>query len=412
MESFKEKIKSLLSSKKFMIVISFLGLYLLSSGTSWAIFSYLRGEPTLESGSNLGLRFDPNLPKTEECPINGAMFTEPERAIWEQRRPIAAIIENHAVARPLSGISKADVVYEAVAEGGITRLLGIFYCGASAEDFRVAVIRSARIYFIDWAAEYGDNPIFLHWGGANNFCPDCPGRVKAWGQVAPEVDAYALLDKLGWRNGSQGNNLDGGYNIGVPVVKKLRNRLGPEDAQEEHQPVAFLDAAFEEAASRGFAYEDEDGNPWDENFIRWKFEDDKALSSPKTESISFEFWSNKADYDVEWKYDSSSNSYLRFNGGKPFTDIEFENRQVSVKNVVIQFVKERGPVDKELHMFYTTVGKGSALIFQNGDVVEGSWEKTSQLARIRFYDDKGTEISFVRGRIWIEAVPAGNEINY
>jgi hypothetical protein len=67
-----------------------------------------------------------NLPKTEECPINGEMYTTAESSVWNTRRPIAAMIENHVDARPESGLSRADVVYEAVAEGGITRFLSIF----------------------------------------------------------------------------------------------------------------------------------------------------------------------------------------------------------------------------------------------------------------------------------------------
>ncbi len=411
MNKIKNKLSDLLSSKGFTIFVSLLGLYLISTGTSWAIFSYVLGEPELDSGRS-GRSQIKDLPKTEECPINGALFTEPEKDIWEERRPLTVIVENHEEARPLSGISKADVVYEAVAEGGITRFLAVYYCGASAENFKVGVIRSARVYFIDWAAEYGDNPIFLHWGGANSFCPDCPGRVKLRGIIAPEVDAYALLDKLGWRKGQYGNDFDGGYNIGVPVVLRLKNRLGPEDALDEHSPVGFMDEAFEEAKKRGFGFKDGEGNPWNENFVSWKFKDDSPVSNPTTTPISFEFWSNKPEYDVSWKYDISSNSYLRFNDGNQFVDWEFENAQVSAKNVVIQFVKERGPVDKELHMFYTTSGEGEALIFQNGEVIEGTWEKLSQTSRTRFFDSKGKEIDFVRGPIWIEAVPTGNEIEY
>jgi len=86
--------------------------------------------------------------------------------------------------------------------------------------------------------------------------------------------------------------------------------------------------------------------------------------------------------------------------------------QLSAKNVVIQFVDERGPVDKELHMFYTTIGEGEALIFQNGEVIEGTWKKLSQSGRTQFFDANGREISMVRGVIWIEAVPSGNEIDY
>jgi len=105
-------------------------------------------------------------------------------------------------------------------------------------------------------------------------------------------------------------------------------------------------------------------------------------------------------------------AYLRSNGGKPHADLEYNNKQLSAKNVVIMFVVERGPVDSEKHMYYEVEGTGRALVFQDGGVIEGTWEKKSQSSLTRFLDSKGKEISFVGGTTWVEAVPKGNEINY
>lgn len=408
--------KNLLNSAKAMMVIGFVGLYLISTGVSWALFTYIGGDGPgpidLGELANARSKINMNLPRTEECPINGGMFTKIEKNIWDKRRPVAAIIENHLDSRPQSGLSRADVVYEAVAEGGITRFLGIFYCGGSASEVSLAPIRSARIYFVNWAAGYGRDPIFLHQGGANNFCNDCPGGVKPRGTVAKEVDAYAALDKLGWRNGRYGNDLDGGFNVDYPVVKRDQYRLSLTPAAWEHSVVASLDKVYDEAKKRGFEDKDDKGVSWDDGFRKWKFADDKAVSAPAASTISFTFWDNKPDYDVEWKYDSVSNSYKRFNGGKSHTDWEFDKPQLTTKNLVIMYVKEKGPVDREFHMFYETLGEGKALYFRNGTVEEGTWEKATALDREVFYDNNGKEIAFVRGAIWIEAVPSGNTVNY
>jgi len=402
-----------LGSKKAMLILGFLGLYLTTTGVSWALFSYLAEGPGSALTSTDGLsgarsKIDLSLPKTETCPINGQMFTKPERDIWMGRRPIIAVIENHLDARPQSGLSKADLIYEVVAEGGITRFLTVFYCGASAADVRIGPIRSARIYLVNWATEYGDSPLFVHVGGANNICNNCPGGVKFRGDVAREILALEELIKLDWRY-AKGNALDAGANAGFPVVWRDYERIP--GAATEHTYMGSTDKLFDLGIERGFAYKNEDGVAWDKNFVTWKFADDKSLSSPKAEEITFEFWSNKKDYDVTWKYDKDSNSYLRFNGTKAHVDMDTEE-QLSAKNIVIQFVAERGPVDKEGHMFYTTIGDGDALYFQNGDVKEGSWEKGSQMGRTKFYDEDGSEMTFVKGVTWIEAVPAGNEIAY
>lgn len=400
MEKIKQYIKA--HQARIMMALSFIGVYLLATGISLAMFSFVRKGPGVSS-TQVGTtrsKIDPSLPKTEECPLNGQKYTKAERDIWEGRRPATVMIENHAESRPPSGLSRADIVYEAVAEGGITRFLSVFYCGAAAEDLQVAPVRSARIYFLDYAAEYGDKPLFMHVGGANDY--------SGSGDTARDVRALESLESMGWRVPG-GNDFDTTYNSGFPVFWRNYERLDHEVATE-HTMMASLDAAYKEAEKRGFAAKDEDGVAWDNDFVSWKFADDKA-QTPTASDISFGFWDNKPDYEVEWKYDSANNNYLRFNGGKEHTDLTTK-AQLSAKNVVVLFAKERGPVDRNLHMFYTTTGTGKALIFQNGIAIEGTWKKTTRDSRTIFTDEKGKEVSFVRGPIWIEVVPAGNSVNY
>ncbi|MBI2066339.1 DUF3048 domain-containing protein [Candidatus Woesebacteria bacterium] len=401
MDNFFSKAKVFLSSKSATIALSFLGLYLLSSGVSLAIFSFVKKEEITSFDIKTGRpRINLDLPKTEDCPLNGGMFTKAEREIWEARRPLTAMIENHADSRPSSGLSKADVVYEIVAEGGITRFLAVYYCNTAAEEVTIAPVRSARIYFIDYAAEYGDKPIFMHVGGANDF--------SGSGDTTREVRALEILEQMGWRT-PRGNDFDTTYDSGFPVFWRNYERL-EHPVATEHTMMASLDAAYEEAEKRGLGAKDKKGTAWDKNFVSWKFIDDKPQGQGATD-ISFGFWDNKSDYDVVWKYDAANNRYLRFNAGVEQIDLEVK-QPLFAKNVVILFAKERGPVDRNGHMFYTTVGSGKALVFQNGSAIEGTWEKDSRLERTKFLDEGGREISFVRGIIWIEVVPAGNKVSY
>ena len=393
-----------------MVIVTFIGLYLLSAGISLALFSYLKGGSNLtyNAGDLADARSQIlDLPKTETCPINGELFTKIEKDIWDGRRPITAVIENHLDSRPPSGLSRADIVHEAVAEGGITRFLSVFYCGAAKEDVRIGPIRSARVYFINWAAEYADNPLFVHSGGANNICGDCPNGIKLRGTLDPRVDAFTLLAELGWRFFT-GNALDAGTNAGYPEVWRDYERLP--GVASEHTFMGSTDKLYEVGSERGFAYKNEDGVAWDDNYVSWKFTDDKP-TTPKATKIEFEFWSNRPDYDVAWDYNQNENIYLRSNGGQRHYDLD-NDQQMYAKNVVIQFVPEEGPVDKEYHMFYDVIGSGDALVFQNGNVIEATWKKSSTNSRTIFYDLAGDEIEFVRGKIWIEAVPEGNNIDY
>ncbi len=167
--------------KKSEFIISGLigfALYLISTGISFAGFSYVKGGFTLPGGPSASptpkgpvshFRIDPSVPKTEACPLNGQMYAKSERDTWEKRRPLAIMIENHADSRPQSGLSRADIVYEAVAEGGITRFMGIFYCDIAYSQTKVAPVRSARTYFLPWVLEY--DALYNHVGGAG-LCND------------------------------------------------------------------------------------------------------------------------------------------------------------------------------------------------------------------------------------------------
>lgn len=393
-----------LKAKK-TIVLVFVGLFLLSSGVSMAVFSFLgksgSSTPTSQTSSGREKRIDVTAPKTEACPINGMLMTKAEKNVWVTRRPIVAMIENHADSRPPSGLSYADVVYEAVAEGGITRFMGVFYCNVISEPVNIAPVRSVRIYFLDIAAEYGDKPLFMHVGGANNF--------SGSGDTAKEARALETLETLGWRV-PRGNDFDTTYDSGYPVFWRNYERLNHEVATE-HTMMASIDEAYKQAEKRKLTNVDSKGVAWDKNFTLWKFAKDTKSASPSASSISFAFWENKPDYDVSWKYDSANNQYLRFNGGKEHMDLE-NNTQLSAKNVVIIYAKETGPIDKNMHMHYKVTGTGKAIVFQNGEAIDATWQKTTRDSRMILEDAKGKEISFVAGKIWFEILPTGDEVVY
>ncbi|QQG47827.1 MAG: DUF3048 domain-containing protein [Candidatus Woesebacteria bacterium] len=404
---YKDRIKKFLTPANLKLGGVFFGLFAVATLASWAIFTFLNKSPQISEIKSTGdiskdrAAIKPDQPKSEACPLNGAMYTVAEKAIWGNRRPITAMIENHAESRPPEGLSKADVLYEAVAEGGITRFLAVFYCGAAASDVKIAPVRSVRIYFLNWAAEYADFPIFMHVGGANDY--------SGSGDTAPQVRALEKLESLGWRV-PKGNDFDTTYDSGYPIFWRDYERLGHEIATE-HTMTASSDEAYKEAEKRGFGAQ-KDGKPWDANFVSWKFTDDAPTSSPQASKISFKFWDDMSDYNVDWQYDSKNNNYLRSDGGKPHTDMDYQNIQLSAKNVVVMKVKEIGPIDRNYHMFYQNIGSGDALVFQNGNVIKATWQKQSITDRTKFFDEAGKEISFVRGTIWIEAIPLGNQVAY
>jgi hypothetical protein len=391
--------RSIKNKKLILTILAGLGLYLVSAGISFAAFRYLSEpavvtpttpEEELERGR---FRVDLSAPKTEKCPLNGGLFTKAEREIWEKQRPLTVMIENHEDSRPQSGLSSADILYEAVAEGGITRFLAIFYCGAAAQEVTIGPVRSARTYYLDFASEYGDYPLYAHVGGAN-----LPGKVNALGQIGD----------YGWLR--MGNDLNQ-FAIGFPVFWRDYERIGHEVATE-HTMYSTVDKLWEVAQKRGLGAEDEEGNSWDENYTPWKFKQEaNSEDRGQVAKISFDFWSSQPEYAVTWEYSKESNDYQRLTGGQPHKDLN-NDQQLQAKVVIVQFMKETGPVDELKHMLYTTIGKGKAIVFQDGQVIEANWSKAERKSRTIFTDAKGKEIEFNGGPIWIEIVPIGGEVNY
>ena len=399
-------------SKTIVTIIGAVVLYAVTTGASFATFKFLGTSPVSDFTSPLPtgegqLAIDPGEPKNQECPINGGMFTKTEKNAWEEKRPVIAMLENHTDARPQSGLSRADVVYEAVAEGGITRFMGVWYCGAVAADGKIAPVRSARMYFVNLAQEY-NTPVYVHVGGGN-----C-SRDEGTGECTSHKKAWALeeLAKIGWR-GRGGNDFDTLGDIGAPVLMRDQNRLGAERTLAvEHTMVGFLGNIWKEAAKRGFANKNEDGSEWLDDFDKWSFSDDaKDGDRGNVAKISFEFWDDYQDFLVEWNYNAGSNSYARVNGGQPHIDLE-TNQQLTAKNIIVQFVKEEGPLDEHKHMYYEVTGKGKMLMFNNGQAIEGMWEKADVKSRTKFKDSKGKEIKLVRGVTFIALLPVGQEVTY
>lgn len=328
---------------------------------------------------------DPKEPRTEECPLNGSMHTKKAGDSWSKRRPLAVMIENHTEARPQSGLSSADVVYEAVAEGGITRFMGLFYCNLA--DVQVGPVRSARTYFIDWLSEY--DPLYAHVGGANT-----AGLADALGQIIK----YHIKDL-------------NQFSIGFPTFWRDYQRLGHPVATE-HTMYSTTQKLWTIGAKRNWTNVDDDNISWDKNFTPWKFKiEGKGTGS---QDITVNFWDSQPDYQVKWTYDVSCNCYKRANGGSNHLDLN-NNKQLETKNLVIQFERESNANDGypgNVHLLYRTLSQGKALFFQDGKVTEGKWIKPTRVSRSKYVDSKGKEIEFNRGMIWIQTVPEGSKVSY
>lgn len=375
-----------------VIIITAVVLYLLATSVSYFLFIKVSPQivssplPAPSAGVNGALVFNSNLPKTEACPINGVLYSKQQEQWWQQHRPLGVMIENSVDARPQSGLSGADTIYEAVAEGGITRFLVIYYCQDAGE---LGPVRSARTYYVDFMSEYGDSPLYAHVGGANQ-----PGPA----------DALTQLTDYGWTGYNDLNQ----FSIGFPTFWRDYGRLP--NVATEHTMYSSVDKLLDYAkTSRGLTNVDKQGISWDKNFVPYQFTDDAPTSQrPASQSIHLEFWQSAgSDYFVDWTYNPKTNLYARANGGKPQMDKD-TGKQLTAKNVVVlEMVEDNandGYVDND-HLLFEDKGTGKAVVFKDGKRINGTWEKDSRTSRTIITDANGKQIQFDRGLIWFEILP-------
>lgn len=297
-------------------------------------------------------------------PITGVLFPKEEADQIFTRVPLGVMIENSTVARPQRGLSKADIVYEALAEGDITRFLAVFLSQSS----QIGPIRSAREYYFDWLTEY--RGAYAHWGG-NEYVRALAGRIFG----KKDLDQFA---------------------IGGPTFYRI-----PPGSRSEHSGHSTTDRLWEVATKRGVNNKS--------SFESWKFKDDQPLNPPSHGIINIGL---KGKYSVRWEFDAASNSYKRFNGGVAHMDRE-HNVQLSAKNVVVIFMQNLGykqVTPGVSNRNFVTIGSGAAKIFRDGTLVDGSWKKDSREARTKLFDANGVEIELNRGQIWMEMLPVGTSV--
>ena len=278
--------------QKQLIFFGIIGiaLYLVATGISYGVFSAFGKKEvktltptTLTVPSKKPLRHfvtDPSVPKDQMCPINGEMYTKQEKEIWDKRRPIAVMIENHAEARPQSGLSYADVVYESIAEGGISRFMAVFYCGISTGNVLLSPVRSARTYFLPWVLEY--DALYNHVGGAGNCSDD---TVDERAKALCQIDQWRIKD------------LDQ-FGISFPTCYRNYDRLDHPVATE-HTMVCQTDKLLKLAETRGWTNVDSKGVPWDKKFEQWKIKDDaKEVKQGYECGLSIENFNDIKDGDI------------------------------------------------------------------------------------------------------------------
>jgi hypothetical protein len=342
-----------------------IALALLLFGTGSFLF-YMH----FHSGGIVGYSFSKHKPKkvaptTVASPLSGLQVAPALAA-----RPVTGImIENSDFARPQSGLQDAGVVYEAIAEAGITRFLALFQ---DTSPQYIGPVRSLRPYYIDLAAPFQAS--IVHVGGS----PDALAEVTS--------GDFRNLDEF-----ANGNYF---------------TRIGARDAPHNvYTSFAELDQLNQ---AKGYS---------SSIFTSWPRKVDKKLATPTAKTLDFAI--SSSDYYAHYDYDPASNSYLRTEGGAAHLDLVSASDTTGVQlhpKVVIAVVMplSQGELDASgaYYSNYNDSGSGAAYIFQDGGVTVGQWSKTDTTSQIQFTDSAGKPVKLDAGQTWISLVGDASEVAY
>lgn len=290
-------------------------------------------------------------PIVYHSPLTGNVV--PDQASTQQATT-GIMIENSPDARPQSGIHSAGVVFEAIAEGGITRFLAVYQ---ESKPQLIGPVRSVRLYYVDWIAPFQAS--VAHIGGSK-----------------------FALDEV--RNGNY-RDIDQFFNDSA--YWRANDRYAPHNVYTSFERIDALNL------KKGYT---------SSVFTAWPRIDGKPAEPPTATSIDVKI--SGPAYNSHYDHDPATNTYKRSQGGAPHMDREagqITPSVVIVMDTVMSKVFEDGYREQ-----ITTIGSGRARVFQNGTVTEATWSKPDKGTQIQFTGTDGKEIQFTRGQTWITAVPA------
>lgn len=291
------------------------------------------------------------------------------------QRPVTGVmIENSTDARPQSGLDQAGVVFEAIAEGGITRFLTLFQ---DTQPDYLGPVRSARPYYVQWCM--GFDCSLAHVGGS----PEALQDIKSWG--TKDLDQFA--------NG-------GSY-------QRISSRYAPHNVYTSMAQLNQLEA------SKGYGASNFTGFPRKADKPYKAAAAGKPATDTRTPATTIDMAISGYYYNTHYDYDAASNSYKRSEGGAPHMSLHKDGSQAQIQpKVVIAMVMQYGLEADDHHSQYNVVGTGQAFIFQDGTVTPGTWAKTDKQTQVTFADQNGKPIPLDAGQTWLTALSGANQVTY
>ena len=317
---------------------------------------------------------EPSMPTVYYSPTTGKAFDAPPEYM-----PIAVMVENQAQARPQTALQQADIIYEAMAEGDITRFMCIFN---DNKPTVVGPVRSARLYYINMQKEW-DAPL-VHYGGPDDSKSPSYIYGESTKYIKVRVDGIkGTYNKFFWRDKSR----SAPHNVYTNLVKI-------QDELYDYTP---------------------------NNRIQFSFSDNPGYAGETVDTVGLPYVTDKENF-VSFQYDSAKDKFFRFEKGKAFevrtVTEDADGKQstttepLTVQNLIVQYAetyvrKNDGGGRRMVEM----VGKGKCEFFVGGKHVTGYWERQSLDDSTQYYAENGLPIILKPGNTFISVHPDNKEVS-
>lgn len=300
------------------------------------------------------------LPPIPRQPLTGTPLGDDEEPIG--RPALAVKIDNQLAARRNHrGLAVADIVFEEIVEGDITRFAAVFHSQGSEQ---VGPIRSGRSQDVDLLTSFR-HPLFA-WSGGN------PGVER--------LIAESSLTDLNWQKGGQGY-----YRGPGSIPHNLYNDTETLWSQTPDDLVGI-------APKKQFSY----------------LRPERQFRGDAVASFDLAM----RGIDVEWTWDATDGRFLRSQQGAPHEDVL--HGRVGATNVIIMVVEYLPSQIDARSPEAQTVGNGPVFVFSDGAVRRGRWVRDDNTKPIRLVGENGKQIALTPGNTWIElaeAVPTDDIAN-
>lgn len=284
-------------------------------------------------------------------------------------RPFAVMINNNHAAWPQCGLQDAYLVYEIIAEGGITRMMALY---KDVYPEKVGSVRSARHYFIDYAEE--NDAIYIHWGGS----PQAYSRLN---QGIDDLDGIALEGSVFFRDRS----LNRDY---------------------EHTGFANLEKIKEYAESKGYTRDTNKDLLLNYSAEEIDLSTNETAKAADSVTLKYSYY-----HTTSYEYDAENKVYKRSMSGKANVDLA-TGEQYTAKNIIVYKVRNYTLNDGESkgRQELENIGSGSGYYISNGYAVPITWEKSSHSGQTVYKYQSGEEITVNDGNTFIQICPTDADI--